>query len=498
MANSFRLSGGIFGGGRLRFAAIPLLLAVGQVILAPGQPAIGQEYDDVFDVVALNEDEHPALKIQQPAESVAADDAAESDKPSVQEQFEAAEKELLDAPCDSNSGECYCSSNPGLKERLEACMKSMEAQGLKYDFINANFYQGVTHGGQDEEFEFGGKVDQYFILDGGKLWGMEGFSVTMHVETRYGEDVNREAVGLAPVNIAMLMPKSDEHDTAITNLTFQQALSEEWLVAFGKFNAIDMWQGLYPQSGRGVDGFMQSSIVFPLGGARVVPLSFMGVGVTRLYEGKPQVGLTVFDNQDVSTTSGFDDMFQNGANILAFYRHFHEMNGLPGSQLFGGVWATGEYVSFDPISFVILPGQGVVIDRQGGAYTLLYILDQTLWADPCNKTRNVNLLSQWALSDQDTSPFHWTCNVAIQGTGMIGSRPNDTIGIGYFHSQLSDSFVNALSPVFDLGNVDGVELYYKVPVGKAAHVTADLQVIEPAEEELNTAVVVGLRGVVGF
>jgi porin len=476
MANSIRYARSI-NGGWLRIAVVALLLAVAQM-------AIGEDFADVFEFAALNEAEHQT----------------EVEKPTVTEQWDAAEDEMIDAPFDSDSGECYChgQSSPGLMDRMEACMKSMAAQGFTYDLVNAHFYQGVAHGGQEQEFEYGGKVDQYFILDGGKLWGMEGFSVTMHVETRYGDDVNREAVGLAPVNIAMLMPKEDEHDTAITNLTFTQALSEEWLVAFGKFNGVDMWQGLYPQSGRGINGFMQSSIVFPLGAARVVPLAFMGVGVTKLYEGKPQVGLTVFDNQDVSTTSGFDDMFQNGANILAFYRHYHEMGGLPGSQLFGGVWATGEYVSFDPLSFVILPGQGVVIDRQGGAYTLLYILEQTLWADPCHKERNIGLLSQWALSDQDTSPFHWTCNVAIQATGMNRSRPEDMIGTGYFHSDLSGSFVNALSPVFDLGNVDGVELYYKAPVSECFHVTADLQVVEPAEQQLDTAVVVGLRGVLGF
>jgi porin len=463
-----------------RIAAIPLLLA-------SSQGATGEEWEDVFDVASLQAIEQPAN--EDPAEPADVDAC-----------WEAAEEEFIDSPsqCDGAGCYCECDSDCRLTAELEACAKRMASQGIVYDIVVPQFYQGVTHGGIDEEFEYGGKVDQYFILDGGKLWGMQGFSVTMHVETRYGEDVNREAVGLAPVNVAMLYPNADEHDTAITNLTFTQALSEEWLVAFGKFNAVDMWQGLYPQTGRGVDGFMQTSIVFPLGGARVVPLSFMGVGVTKLHGKLPQAGLTVFDNQNVTTTSGFDDMFQNGANILAFYRFFHKAGGLPGSQLFGGVWATGEYVTFDPLSFVILPGEGVVFDRQGGAYTLLYILEQTLWADPCHKERNVGLLSQWTLSDPDTSPFNWSCNVALQATGANRSRPQDTIGVGYFHTGLSNDFVNALSPAFDLGDLDGVELYYKAPVTDFFHLTADLQVIEPADEQLNTAVVFGLRGVLGL
>lgn len=474
MSISLRAVGGSISGW-WRIAAIPIFFALAQA-------AIGEEWDDVFEVASLADVEQPA-----------SDDSAEP--ANVDACWDAAEEEILDAQCDC---EGHCHGSPSCLDELVATQKCMASQGFTYDIVVPQFYQGVTHGGQDEEFEYGGKVDQYFILDGGKLWGMQGFSVTMHVETRYGDDVNRQAVGLAPVNLAMLMPKEGEHDTAITNLTFQQALSEEWLVAFGKFNGIDLWQGLYPQTGRGVDGFMQASIAFPLGAARVIPLSFMGVGVTKLYEAKPQAGLLVFDNQDVSTTSGFDDMFQNGANILAYYRFFHDLGGLPGSQLFGGVWATGEYVSFDPLSFVILPGEGVIVDRQGGAYTLLYILEQTLWADPCHKEQNVGLLSQWALSDPDTSPFNWSCNVAIQATGMNRSRPQDTIGVGYFHSGLSNTFVDSLSPAFDLGDLDGVELYYKAPVNDFFHLTADLQVIEPAEEQLNTAVVFGLRATLGL
>jgi porin len=206
----------------------------------------------------------------------------------------------------------------------------------------------------------------------------------------------------------------------------------------------------------------------------------------------------VFDNQNVTTTSGFDDMFNNGANILGFYRFFTDARGLPGSHLFGGIWATGEYVSFDPLSFVILPGQGVVVDRQSGAFTLLYSYEQTLWADRCNKNRNIGLLSMWGLSDEETSPFAWSCNVAIQATGMNRKRPQDSLGIGYFHTGLSDDFVNALSPLFDLHDVDGVELYYNAAVDECFHLTADFQIVEPAEEQLDTALVFGVRGVLGL
>ena len=460
--------------GWWRIAAIPLFFALAQT-------AIGEEFEDVIEVVLLNE-------IEQPVGSEF------SESPDASECWNAAEEELLDSPCECDG--CNCS--PNLLDDLTATAKCMAEQGIVYNVVVPQFYQGVTHGGINEGFEYGGKVDQFLILDGGKLGLWEGSSMTMHVETRYGQDVNFDAVGLAPVNVAMLYPNSNEHDTAITGLTFGQYLNEDVQLAYGKYNALDLFYSLYPQTGRGVTGFMNASMVIPISVARVVPLSFMGVGVTQFHEKKAQSGILVFDNQNVTTTSGFDDMFDNGANIMGFYRFFTEMGGLPGSHYFGGIWATGDYVSFDPLSFVILPGQGVVVDRESGAYTLLYIFEQTLWADNCNKARNIGLLSQWGLADESTSPFSWSCNVAIQAQGLNKRRPQDSVGVGYFHTGLSDAFVDSLSPTFDLQDVDGVELYYSAAVSKCFNLTADLQVIEPAEEQLNTAVVFGIRGTLGF
>ena len=94
-------------------------------------------------------------------------------------------------------------------------------------------------------------------------------------------------------------------------------------------------------------------------------------------------GVLVYDTQNVTTTSGFDDMFNNGANIFGFWRFFTDVNGLPGSHFFGGSWSTGDFTSFDPDGFVFIPGQGLVAPKVGGAFTLIYIYEQTLWADCC-------------------------------------------------------------------------------------------------------------------
>lgn len=385
-----------------------------------------------------------------------------------------------------------------LMRRIEAQAKAMQAQGITYGVGATQFYQGVARGGVEQEFDYGGKVDQFLILDSGKLGLWQGMTMTMHVETRFGEDVNLDAVGFAPANVAMLYPKAGEHDTAITGLSFAQALDDNIQATFGKFNALDLFYTLYPQTGRGINGFMNASMVIPLSVARVAPLSFLGAGALA-YEGKlPQAGVLVYDTQNCATTSGFDELFDNGANILGFYRVFTDVNGLPGSHMFGGIWSTGEFVAFDPSSFVIVPDEGLVAIPQKGAYTLLYIFEQTLWMDCCHPERNVTLLSQWGLAEPETSPIGWSANVALQAQGFDRSRPHDAFGIGYFHTALSNDFQDLLAPIRTLEDVDGVELYYSAAVAKGFQLTTDFQVIDPADTRNDTALVLGLRATLGL
>ncbi|TWU29591.1 carbohydrate porin [Bythopirellula polymerisocia] len=387
----------------------------------------------------------------------------------------------------------HCCHGQDFASRMEAMAKKMEESGVVYAIIGTDFYQGVTSGGVDENFENGVKIDQFLMLDTTKMGLWEGMTVVIHAESRLGDDVNFDAVGFSPVNVAMLYPKSNEHDTAITGFQFAQALSEEVQFTFGKFNALDLFYMLYPQTGRGVSGFMNASMVIPLSIARVAPLSFMGTGMLKLSGKQIQGGILAYDTNSVPTTSGFDNMFDNGANIMGFWRFFTDFGGLPGSHMFGGVWSTGAFTALDPTGWEFIPGQGIVAPQETGAYTLLYIAEQTLWFDDYDKDRKVTLLSQNGYSDEQTSPYSWSTNVAIQSTGLVSNRPKDAIGIGAFYTGISDDLQNLLSPLIDVQDVYGAELYYNMEIAKCFHVTGDLQFVEPGNSANDTAVVVGLR-----
>ena len=136
--------------------------------------------------------------------------------------------------------------------------------------------------------------------------------------------------------------------------------------------------------------------------------------------------------------------------------------------------------------------------QQSGSWAAIYILEQRLWQDGCNPARNIGVLSQWCIADEETCPFQWTGNVAIQGTGLVAGRPSDSAGVAYFYTGLSNEFENLVSPVIDLHDLHGVELYYNAAMSKCFGLTADLQVIEPAEVANDTAVVFGVRGTIAL
>lgn len=386
----------------------------------------------------------------------------------------------------------YCQGQD-FASRMEAMAKRMEESGVQYAILGTDFYQGVASGGANENYENGVKIDQFLILDSTKMGLWEGMTVVIHAESRLGNDVNFDAAGLAPANVAMLYPNANEHDTAITGLQFLQALNEDVQVTFGKFNALDLFNTLYPQTGRGVNGFMNASMVIPISIARVAPLSFMGAGMLKMEGKQIQGGLLAYDTNDITTTSGFSELFDNGANIMGFWRFFTEFGGLPGSQMFGGVASTGEFTALDPAGWAFIPGQGIVAPEETGAYTLFYIAEQTLWFDDYDRNRNVTLLSQNGYSDENTSPFQWSTNIAIQSKGLLGRRPNDAIGIGGFYTGISNDLQTLVSSVVDVQDVYGAELYYNMEIAKCFHVTGDLQFIEPGNAANDTAVVVGMR-----
>ena len=396
------------------------------------------------------------------------------------------------ACCDSCEEDLW--NRPHLFGDWLGLRSGLAEHGIIADLYQTNFYQGVASGGREQTFKYGGKVDYEFSFLGEKLGLNKGLIAAMHAETRYGEDVNVDAGALAFSNTAMLFPFPEENITSISGLYVIQALSERVALTVGKYRTLDLFNMVYPDAHmRGIDGFMNLSMMLPVTLFRTTALSINTAGVLVLKEKQVQSGLLVYDTKNVSTVAA-PDLFGDGAIVLGYHRFFTEIGGRPGSHGFLGNWSSRKYTSTDPLSWGIIPGEGLVAGQETGSWSLVYFLDQVAWADPCNEKRNVRLFSVWSLADEDTNPYRWTGNASLQASGLICGRESDTMGVGYFYDGLSSGFkelVNATLP--DIQDVQGVELYYNAAITPWCHLTADLQVVENQNVADDTALILGLR-----
>ncbi|NNE47805.1 MAG: hypothetical protein HKN37_14215 [Rhodothermales bacterium] len=355
-----------------------------------------------------------------------------------------------------------------------------------------NFYQGVASGGEEQRFRNGGKLDLFMIADTKKLGLWEGGTLIVHaVDWQIGQNSIDDAAGMAPVNLNLLTPLP-EASFGLTNLLYTHKLRGDWVGQIGRFNALDFWTKLYPDYGRGIDGFMQASLMVPMNIIPSLPKISNVAGIAKMGERALETAFVVIESQNSPTTAGLD--FPNGVSLMGTTAIFTDFRDLPGNHRLVGAYATGDFTSFDTSGWEIIPEGGVVPTTNSGTWMASYMAEQRLWADPCNAKRYGKLYGHVGFSDQENSPYKVTFAVTAEQFGLLDSRPNDRMGIGYFYSALNDDFKNAYAltttPVDDL---QGGEVYYNAQVTPWFNMTVDLQAVEPAVQSQDTAVVLGVR-----
>ena len=380
-------------------------------------------------------------------------------------------------------------------------------RGIIVDLQATQFYQGVTDGSADDNWKYGLKSDLFVTLLGEKLGLWKGLIVNMHLEGRAGDDVNALS-GLSPANSAMLMPNSED-TVAITQLIAIQMLSEQVGVIAGKLNAFDFVDMVF-HTGRGVDGFMNASLTLPIGlGGTLglgLPLAFLAK-----FKGKEVQGFAgVYDPNSCATTTCLDPLLADGAAYAAFWK-FYTGIGPEGARAgyvsIGGTYSDKQYTVVDRQSVAVIPGQGLALTDTDTSWSIFSVVNQQLWADPSNTNRDLNFRGMYTITDGKANPIAWSATAALEMTGLIPRRDKDVIGIGYFHTELSDDFKGTVGPLLSaaatlnnraltritIEDTDGFEAYYKAQITPWVAVTGDVQVITETLSTEDTKVVAGVR-----
>lgn len=367
-------------------------------------------------------------------------------------------------------------------------------KGITFDYDLAHFYQGVTSGGVDRRFDYGGHGDYVTNFQLGKLGFNEGLFLKVRAEHRFGQNINRATGAVLPAATLADLPVVDSEELLLTNVLFTQALSETFALFFGKLDTLDGDPNAFAH-GRGKTQFSNVAFVANPIALRTVPYSTLGCGFAFLGEdGEPLFSFTVLNPVDTADSAGFDELFAEGVSMAGELRLPTEFFDLPGHQLFAATWSSRDYVSLDQDPRIVLPS--VPINEASGSWSLYWNFDQYLSMGNKKKQQGWGLFGRAGIADDEANPLAWLISFGAGGNNLMSGREADTFGVGWFYAGTSDEvgplLTAALGPI---GDGQGVELFYNWQATPWLNITPDLQVLIPARETVDTALAVGVRAV---
>jgi len=381
--------------------------------------------------------------------------------------------------------------------------------GIDIGLRLSQYGQRVASGGVDKNSEYGGTMDYRVNVDGKKLFGSwEGLSFNMHARTRFGEDVNADAGAFALQNTGMLMPApGDYHDTDITGLTVNQSFpffeGHLGLFTLGKLDILDAVTLFFPHVAYGQEGFWNvNSMVsaLPWFGA-VQGLSLYGGWLATINK-EYQIGesaILVTGTSNESTSWGHvHDSFDEGVWMAAFHRFLYKLGDKPGYfMVFGGV-STRDQPSNEKHDFVVIPGQGIESTEEKKPWDIALYLSQDFWQAEGDPNRKATILIGGTMGPDNPQFAQYNFFANVEAFGPMKSRPHDRMGVAGWKNWLSDNFRDLVSPVIELRDTWGFELYYNIAINKWLHLSPDLQFIQNERKGDDLAVIPGVRLVMDF
>lgn len=293
----------------------------------------------------------------------------------------------------------------------------------------------------------------------------------------------------------MALPRLGQDVTALTGVQYTQNLSDHISVYCGKLNLLDGTPASYNRGLR-FNYFWNAAMQSNLSRSYLIP-STLGAGLTIRDELEPVFNFYLLDTHYTPTTSGFSTLFSNGMVAYGEFRLRTHWFDRPGHSTVGFLYSTATRTSLDSDPYLLLAAilTGGPLPTRDSAWTATYHFDQVLYTDPDNLNRNWTLNGDFGLTDGDPNPIRWFANLTLVGGSPIRVREHDTIGVGYYHLGVSNMSILELHGV---GAENGVELFYNAAVTPWFHITPDLQVIDPAQRNNATALLVGLRARLSF
>ena len=361
-----------------------------------------------------------------------------------------------------------------------------ENHGLTFDLDFTGFYQGLTSGTGSNDFDSSGRMDLLFNVDTEKLGLWKGGGLRTHTEYRSGPLNPNPGDVMWPVNTGQVLPTASPDEFTVTSLYMTQMVGQNSTVMLGKINVVDLLATNLFYGGGGTRRFMNLAFVAPPTG--LVPPVMMG-GIIGIRTDPINWTLMVYDPHDRTRDYLPGDLFSDGVNLNLSATYSNKLAGRTTTYGLGGIYSTQRAAN---LRDTLLPPD-LVMPTESGSYNVNVQFTHLLYEYKNRPGDGWGIFIRGGFSDGNPNPIQTYISGGIGGKGLFASRPNDNFGIGYFYYNFSDELKSGLRPALKFGDEQGSEIFYSFAVTPWFHLSADLQVINPAISEVDTAVIGALR-----
>jgi porin len=359
----------------------------------------------------------------------------------------------------------------------------------------SQFYQGMTAGAGDQNFEYGGKADLLINADLARVGLWNGFSLTVHGEYNFGQSVNGRGGTIAPVNTALYFPGIIGPDRAdLSSVYFGQRFGDDLSLFFGKIKMIDLAGARPFAGGAGIDSFW--NIVFTAPPSGTVPPYLFGALLSVRTE-PATFGFWVYDPNDMTNKSGLEYPFVDGITFRGTVEFPVTIAGSGGHQGLVATYSAKSGNDLGSLDDLLIPQWPNDIKTKNDRYYFAYTFDQYLYQSNKNPKEGFGLFGQFGISDGNPNRLYWSGHLGLGGTGLIPGRSRDNWGFGYYYAAPSNDLKDSLAAVLKIRDEQGVEIFYNFALTPWCTLGADLQIIRPSLAN-DQAVFLGLRNVIRF
>ncbi len=353
------------------------------------------------------------------------------------------------------------------------------------------FYQGGLSMDGNDEFAMSGRADLMVNADLEKLGLWQGGRLHTHFTYRGGELSAFRGGALWPVHASALLPLGSKNELVATSLYISQKVGDSTRLMLGKINAVDLLAGHPFFGGWGTDRFW--NVVFVAPPSWVVPPVLIGGVMVHSME-PYTLTLKVFDPNDQTKNYSFNHLFADGVNASVGLFRNGELAGRKSGMGITATYSSSAKIDFSQIS---LPLNTSTITKKG-SYNIALDASHLLIPSALNVNQGLGVYAKVAIADGNPNLIRSSVVSGVVGQGMLDGRPHDTFGLGYFWYNLSDKLQNAIKPLKQFDDEQGVEAYYQWSMTPWLKITADVQWVNPATAANKSMWLAGLRTKIDF